>query len=84
MRVGFKLKPLRSKYYSTELIVWVGRNSWDKVGVPMRVSISGAGSCPSTREYERGYDPDEGMDHVESEEAYQLVKIIMEALRKHS
>lgn len=88
MRIGkVKLVPLESKHYSTEIEVEVGGNDWDKVGTNFKITIAGYGSKPSMREYEKGcYSLQligEGMDHVESEEHYQLASIILEALTKH-
>jgi len=84
VRIGkLKLKELPSKHYSTEIEVEVGGNGWDEGGTMFRIYICGSGTEPSLREYEKGYYPDDGMDHVESEEHYKLAMIIMEALRKY-
>lgn len=84
MRIGkIQLTPLPTKHYSTEIQVEVGGNGWDEEGRNFLISISGAGSKPSVREYEKGYYPEDGMNHVESEEHYELATLIMEALRKN-
>lgn len=77
-----RLEPLSSKHYSTDITVKTG-NGWDKSGPTFTISLSGMGTKPSVREYEKGYGPDDGMNHVESEELYELATIILEALRKH-
>lgn len=82
MRIGkVKLEPLESKHYSTRVIVEVGGNGYDEEGPYFTVEISGTGSRPSTREYEKGYYPEDGMGHVESEEHMYLATRILEALR---
>lgn len=70
-----ELEPLRSKWYSTRIEVTAE-------GKPFSIEVSGTGSSPSPREYENGYFPDEGMDHVESDEVYRMALVIMEALKK--
>lgn len=80
MKLGeIHLKPLSFKHYETEVEVEaeVG-GCW----TTFKISISGEGSKPSFREYEKGYHPDDGMDHVESEEHLFLATRILEALRK--
>lgn len=77
-----KLRPLGLKHYDTQIEVEVGGDGWDEEGEFFLVSISGTGSKPSVREYEKGYYPEDGMDHVESQEHYELATLIMEALRK--
>ena len=68
-----ELQPLPSKHYETSLIVEVE-------GRLFRVSICGSGSKPSQREIDNGWEPDFGMDHVESIEHLFLAQKIMEAL----
>lgn len=72
-----ELEPLRSKWYSTKIEVVAE-------GKLFSIEVRGAGSSPSPREYENGYLPDEGMDHVESDEVYRMALVIMEALRKEN
>ena len=68
-----ELQPLPSKHYETSLIVEVE-------GRPFKVSICGSGSKPSKREILALWEPEFGMDHVESEEHLFLAQKIMEAL----
>jgi len=85
IRVGhIQIEPLSSKHYSTNLSVEVGGNGWDKGGYRFTITISGVGTQPSIREYEKGYYEDDGMNHVESQEHYELAVVIMDALRKFS
>lgn len=59
--VDVSLKPLPNKHYSTDLTV-----TFDS-GETFDVEISGYGSTPSQREVDNGWEPDFGMNHVESE-----------------
>lgn len=63
-----EIKPLEGKYYSTDLVVT--SDKWDN---PLYISIAGHSTWePSPREIENGWDPDYGMDHVESFHAWQV------------
>ena len=74
MKIGeVELQPLPSKHYETSLIVEVD-------GRPFKVSICGSGSKPSEREILALWEPEFGMDHVESEEHLFLARKIVEAL----
>jgi len=78
---GVKLEQLRGKHYSTDVSVWV----WsEELGgeLDFTVSISGYGPTPSYREILDGWEPEVGMDHVESKEHLFIAKVIMEALKK--
>ena len=74
MKILFsEIEPLRGKHYETTVhvdVFYEGRTS------TFRLDICGTGSMPSDREIERGWEPDYGMDHVESQEAYLLAKIL--------
>jgi len=72
------LEPLRDKHYSTDLVVEV----YDQMGFPndILISISGYYPAPSQRELDKGWEPDYGMDHVETEAEYCLALVIKEAL----
>lgn len=74
------LEPLRSKHYSTDLVVEV----YDQFGFPndICITISGYYPKPSQREVDKGWEPDYGMDHVETEAEHILALIIKEALEK--
>ena len=72
-----ELQPLPNKHYETSLIVEVE-------GRTFKVSICGYGPTPSQREIDNGWQPDHGMDHVESEEHLFLAQKIMEALSNAS
>ena len=75
-----ELKPLRCKYYNTYIVV----HMTDAEGYPTEVFIElyGGNYKPSEREMSSGWEPDHGMDHVESEYTYMITKKIMEALQK--
>lgn len=72
------LEPLRGKHYSTDLVVEV----YDDFGFPndIVITISGYYPSPSKREIDKGWEPDDGMDHVETQAEYALALIIKEAL----
>lgn len=72
------LEPLRGKHYSTDIIVEV----YDEWGCAndIVITISGYYPSPSQREIDKGWEPDDGMDHVETEAEYGLALIIKEAL----
>jgi hypothetical protein len=74
------LEPLRSKHYTTDLTVRL-MNS-DLEVFRYNISISGYSSTPSVRETDRGWEPDDGMNHVEGQEHHILALIIKEALEK--
>lgn len=76
--VDVEILPLRQKHYSTELVVTVDVGGWQ---YDMRISITGYAPNPSTREIKAGWEPDFGMDHVESETHWQMAKVIQRALR---
>lgn len=68
------IAPLSGKYYGTKIVlkngesfhIWLQNNS-----LLSRVS---------EREIARGWSPDYGFDHVETEENYKIAKICAEAL----
>lgn len=72
------LEPLRGKHYHTEILVEV----YDEWGMPndIWINISGYYPSPSQREIDKGWEPDDGMDHVETQAEYGLALIIKEAL----
>ena len=59
-----ELLDLPCKHYSTDLYATVENEDGEEY--VFTVSISGCGPKPSSRELERGWEPDLGMDHVES------------------
>ena len=75
--VDVTILPLGSKHYSTDLEVVV---CVDGLEYTMKVSISGYAPTPSYREVLKGYEPDYGMDHVESETHLKLAHIFAKAL----
>lgn len=72
------LEPLRDKHYSTDLVVEV----CDEWGFPnsLVITISGYYPKPSQRELDKGWEPDYGMDHVETHAEHVLALIIKQAL----
>ncbi len=59
-----ELQELPSKHYSTDLLIPVNQDDDDYV---FTVSVAGYGPKPSHREIKRGWEPDWGMNHVESD-----------------
>ena len=72
-----EIEPIRGKYYETSIHVEV---SYEGRTSTFRIDICGSGSTPSDREIEHGWEPDYGIDHVESQEAYLLAQKIVETL----
>ena len=60
-----ELADLPCKHYRTDLYATVESDEGEEY--VFTVSISGYGPKPSSREIEKGWEPDWGMDHVESE-----------------
>ena len=71
--IAANLRPLSSKHYSTELSLVVNVAGWN---YNINIDISGYAPIASTRELARGWEPDQGMDHVESEVHYRIAKDI--------
>ena len=73
-----ELPPLEGKHYSTDLDVELSVN-----GNPyyFRVDICGYAPNASQREKDRGWEPDWGMDHTESEAHLFLAQKILKALK---
>jgi hypothetical protein len=72
------LLPLPSKHYETQVEVLVKDDNgghWNFI-----VSVSGYGPRPSKRALDRGWEPDWGMDHVESDIHLYLADKIAAAL----
>ena len=69
------LVPLSGKYYTTEVIVETDNGS-------VFIEISSGNYKPSQREIDKGWEPDDGMDHVESEYSYEIAKKIVKALKE--
>ena len=72
-----KLQPLRYKHYVTEVCVDLEVDGWT---YDFKVEVGGFAPNPSPRELEGGWEPDQGMDHVESEAHLFLAHKICEAL----
>ena len=69
------LQPLRTKYYETEVFVGVVDESGDRYTI--RIDIGGYYHVPSQREIDNGWEPDEGMDHVEPEACHRIAEMIV-------
>lgn len=72
-----EVAPLGGKHYDTQVHVDVTDN---RVCYPFTISISGYHPQPSKREIDKGWEPDCGMDHVESEVHLLLAEVIKKAL----
>lgn len=68
------LEPLEGKYYETVILVDLGNHRG------LRISIGGWGGEASEREKKNGWEPDYGMDHVETQDAYEVAKKIVKLL----
>lgn len=79
--IDVELLPLTDKYYET----CIGVEVEDIFGFKQYVTINlfGGDTYPSKRELDKGWEPEYGMDHVETEATYTIAKIIIEALKKH-
>ena len=62
--------PLYGKYYGTE--IQIGASA-------IKVWTGNGELCPSQRELARGWTPDDGMDHVETETDYATSRLIAAA-----
>ena len=71
------IRPLDSKHYATDVEVKI---EVDGKQYTLLVSIAGYAPNPSIREKFRGWEPDWGMDHVESEAHYMVAQSIASAL----
>jgi hypothetical protein len=71
------ISPLPSKHYSTDLEVGVLVDGQEHT---MVVSIAGYAPHASHREKLKGWEPDWGMDHTESETHLALAHLIANAL----
>lgn len=69
-----ELEELSGKHYETRIHLLVD-------DLPFTVFVAGHGSGPSAREIEKRWEPDWGMDHVESEEHMVIANLIVEALK---
>ena len=58
------IEDLPNKHYQTELTVSMLSDGHE---YPLTVSVYGYGPNPSRRELQNGWEPEHGMDHVESD-----------------
>lgn len=77
--VAANLRPLPGKFYSTEVNLVVNVDGWN---YNLFIDISGYAPVASTREIARGWDPEDGMDHTESEAHYRIAKAICACLKE--
>jgi hypothetical protein len=77
--VAANLRPLPGKFYSTEIGLVV---NLDGHNYNLYIEISGYAPVASTREIARGWDPEDGMDHTESEAHYRIAKAICACLKE--
>lgn len=73
------LRELEGKHYSTEVSVVVEDEKGEVYACG--VEIYGYFPKPSYREYMKGWEPDMGMDHVETEAEYKIALAIVDALK---
>lgn len=73
------LKELQGKHYTTEVAVVVEHE--DGSVYLLGVDVYGYFPRPSQREIDKGWEPDYGVDHVESEAEYKVALAIVEALK---
>ena len=71
------IRPLPGKHYSTDLTVDVEVEGGD---YSLVISIAGYAPKPSVREIEMGWEPEDGINHVESESHYMIAQQIEAAL----
>ena len=75
--VAANLRPLLGKHYSTEVSLVV---NLDGHNYNLYIDISGYAPVASTREIARGWEPEDRMDHTESEAHYRIAKAICDCL----
>ena len=71
---------LQCKHYDT--VVGLDIEGDDGEEYHLSISIAGYFPKPSKRELERGWEPDWGMDHIESEAHLEIAKKIVETLSR--
>lgn len=71
------IRPLETKHYATDVEVEV---EVDGEQYPLVVSIAGYAPKPSIRARLQGWEPDRGMDHVESESHHMIAQLIASTL----
>ena len=74
----WQIEPLKGKYYGTRV---VNTETDDLIEVWLSLKM---GSQPSSREFENGWTPDYGFDHVETQESYETALKIVEKLNEIS
>jgi hypothetical protein len=75
--IDVNLMPLPSKHYSTDVWVTVSVEGHE---YSLLVSVAGYAPKASSREIERGWEPDWGMDHTESEAHLDIAQRVVTAL----
>ena len=75
--IDAQLMPLPSKHYSTDVEVTVSVQGHE---YSLLVSVAGYAPNASSREKERGWEPDWGMDHTESEAHLDIAKMVVTTL----
>lgn len=74
-----ELEPLELKHYTTKISIFVegeGGQEW-RIGA----EVYGYSPKPSQREICAGWEPDHGMDHVETDAEHKIALAIVEALK---
>lgn len=74
---SIEIKPLESKHYSTDIDVVFYDGSF------CGVSVFGRGFYPSERELLNGWEPEDGLNHVETGVVYEVAQVIEKALKDH-
>ena len=75
--IDVSLVHLQGKHYSTDVCVTVSVEGRE---YNLLVSVAGYAPKASSREKERGWEPDWGMDHTESETHLSIAQTIVDAL----
>lgn len=69
-----KVLPPKGKYYGTQIELLSGDT------IEVWLSLKSAGYDASIREKANGWEPDDGFDHVETQESYEVASIIADTL----
>lgn len=81
MRIkSVELEPLARKHYTTDVRVCV-EDAWGDDYI-IGIKVCGYFPAPSQRELDKGWDIEDGMDHVETHAEHMIALAIVEALKE--